>query len=232
MDDDKPIKSTPAESAGEVAAIALNAVPVVGGVLSDIASTIIAKRQSRRLSQFLVALAENFKQLETRVNSEFIRTEEFEDLTEDIFSKVAETRQREKIDAFRSIFLNTILSNHPSYNEAAEIADLVNRWQSRHVILLKILADPVSADHETGDVVGPGGGIATSISQILGALLPDWDNDEIDRTWQDLYDAQIHRTSGTRTTMTDRGIHQLENRLTDFGQKIAGYISDPIGSGA
>lgn len=224
---EQSIKSTPAESAGEVAAIALNAVPMVGGVLSDIAGAIIAKRQNRRLNQFLIRLADQFQQLQDRVDTDFIQTEEFQDLAEDIFSKAAESRQQEKLDAFRSIFLNTILSNHPSYSAATEIADLVNRWQARHVILLRILADPVDADREMGGAVGPGGGLATSISQMLGTLLPDWDDDQIDRTWQDLYDDRIHRTSGTNTMMTDRGIHQLEKQLTDFGQKVAEYISGP-----
>lgn len=224
---EQPMKSTPAESAGEVAAIALNAVPMVGGVLSDIAGTIIAKRQDRRLNEFLVTLAEQFKKLEDRVDTQFIQTDEFQDLAEDIFSKAAESRQQEKLDAFRSIFLNTVLSNRPSYEAAAEIADLIDRWQARHVILVRILADPAAADREMGGAVGPGGGITTSINQIIRKLLPEWDDDQIDRTWSDLYDAKIHRTPGTETMMTDSGIRQLENRLTDFGKKVAQYISEP-----
>jgi len=223
----QPIKSTPGEATGEVVAIALNAVPIVGGVLSGIAGKFIAKRQNRRLNKSLVTLAEQIQELHDRINTDFIQTDEFQDLAEDIFSKMAESRQQEKLDAFRSIFLNTILSTRPSYDEAAEIADLVNRWQARHVILLRILANPVAADAEMNNAVGPGGGISTSISQIIGKLLPDWDDDQIDRTWKDLHDDHIHRTSGTKTMMTDRGIHQLENRLTDFGQKVAKYISDP-----
>ncbi len=224
---EQPIKSTPGESAGEVAAIALNAVPMVGGVLSDIAGSIIAKRQNRRLNQFLVTLAEQFQQLDDRVNKDFVQTEDFQDLAEDVFSKAAECRQQEKLDAFRSIFLNTILSTHPSYESAAEIADLIDRWQARHVILVRILVDPAGADREMGGAVGPGGGITTSINQIIRKLLPEWDDDQIDRTWSDLYDAKIHRTPGTKTMMTDTGIHQLDNRLDDFGKKVAQYISDP-----
>jgi hypothetical protein len=223
----EPIKSTAAESAGEIAAIALNAIPLVGGVLSGIAGTIIAKRQNRRLNQFLVTLAGQFQRCEDRVNTEFIQTEEFQDLAEDIFSKAAESRQQEKLDAFRSIFLNTVLSSRPSYATAAEIAGLIDRWQARHVIVVRILSDPAAADREMGGVVGPGGGIVTSISQILHKLLPEWDDDQIDRTWSDLYDAKIHRTPGTKTMMSDSGIHQLENRLTDFGKQVARYISDP-----
>jgi len=225
--DDQPLHTTAAEKAGEVAAIALNAVPVAGGVLSQIAGAIISKRQNRRLNQFLTDLADNLKDLEQRVNKEFLQTENFQDLAEDLLSKAADTRQQEKLDAFRAILVNTVISSRPSYEEAAEIADLVDRWQVRHVILLRILADPVAADQKLGNIVGRGGTPATTISSILGKLLPDWDDDQIDRTWKDLYDAQIHRTPGTTSMMTDRGIHQLQNRLSDFGSKVTRYLAGP-----
>jgi hypothetical protein len=227
ISEDLPLKTTTGEKAGEVVAIALNAVPIAGGVMSDIAGAIISKRQNRRLNQFLVTLADNLKSLESRVNEDFLRTEEFQDLAEDIFSKAAETRQQEKLDAFRAILVNTVLSDSPTYDEAAEIADLVNGWQPRHIILMHILADPVAADQKMGNAVGPGGGLTTSISTILHKLLPEWDDDQIDRTWKELYDVQMHRTPGTKTMMTDQGINQLQNRLTDFGVKVARYLSLP-----
>jgi hypothetical protein len=225
---DRPVNPTAAETTAEMAAIALEAVPAVGGVLAGIATAIISKRQNKRLNEFLMALAGDLRELRDRVNTSFTQTDSFQNLAEDVFSKVAETRQLEKIEALRAIFLNTILSDRPDYNEASEIADLINRWQARHVILLRILADPLSADRQMSGVVGRGGGISTSINQILSRLLPQWDDDQLDRTWKDLYDDQIHRTPGTKVMMTDRGIHQLENRLTDFGKKVARYISTPL----
>jgi len=119
------------------------------------------------------------------------------------------------------------LAEHPDYDEAAEIADLIDNWQPRHVVLLKILLDPRSADEQIDKAIGEGSGITTSINRILSKLLPEWDEDQIDRTWQDLYDKQIHRTSGTRTMITDQGIRQLEGRLTDFGLKVASYLKNP-----
>ena len=153
--EEKSLEATTVKQAGETTAIALNAIPIVGGVMAGIAGTIISKWQNRRLNQFLLKLASEMKNLESRVNSEFLLTEDFQDLAEDIFSKAAETRQQEKLDAFRAIFLNTILSTSPTYDEAAEIAALINGWQPRHIILLHILADPAAADKQIGNVVGP-----------------------------------------------------------------------------
>lgn len=225
--DDDPVKSTSAEATAEVAAIALSAVPVAGGVLSGIATAVISKRQNRRLNEFLTTLAADLSELKDSVNADFVATEEFQDLAEDVFAKAADTRQKEKLEAFRRIFLNCVVSENANYDEAAEMAAVVDRWQPRHIVLLWILADPAGADRARGDVVGPGGGLTTSISQILSKLVPTWDDEQIERTWQELYVARIHRTAGTKTMMTDKGIGQLENRLTEFGQKVAHYLSCP-----
>lgn len=195
--------------------------------MAAIAEGIIRRRQNKRLNEFLLKIADDLKRLENHLHEEFMRTEEFQDLFEDIVSKAAEARQQAKLDALRAIFLNTILSDRPDYDEAAEVAALVDSFQERHVILLRILADPLRADREMGRPVGEGGGLATSINQILKRLLPEWDDDQIERTWQDLLSRQIHRTPGTKATMTDSGVHQLENRLAPFGSKVVRYITLP-----
>jgi len=224
----KDLKSTTIEDSVKVVAIALNTIPIAGGVMSDIANEVIAKRQNRRLNNFLVSLAEKLKGVSEKINRDFISKEEFQDLTEDIFSKAAETRQQEKLEALRAIFLNTVLADKPNYNEAVEMTALVERWQSRHIVLLKILSNPIEANEQMRRVVGNGSRLSTSISDILKLLLPTWDEEQIERTWQELYDARIHRTDGVRTMITDRGIHQLENRLTEYGIKVVRYIKEPV----
>jgi hypothetical protein len=108
------------------------------------------------------------------------------------------------------------------------MAALVEGWQSRHIVLLKILSNPIEADEQRGRVVGNGSRLTTSISHILKLLLPTWDEEQIERTWLELYDARIHKTDGVRTTITDRGVHQLENRLTEYGIKVVRYIEEPV----
>ena len=224
---EEPIHSTPAETTAELVAMGLSAVPYGGSVLSAIANSLIQKRQNRRLNAFLVSLAKDLNLVQDRMNQDFVKSEGFHDLAEDIFSKAAETRLQEKLDALRAIFLNTVISDRPSYDEAAEIAALVHGWQPRHVILLRILQDPRRANRQMGGPVGEGGGLATSIIDIVQKLLPEWEEDQIDRTWKELYDARIHRTPETKGMMNDTGIRQLENRLSEHGQKVSTYLTDP-----
>jgi hypothetical protein len=221
------LESTSGERSAKLASVALNAIPVVGGFMSSIANEIIAKRQNRRLNEFLLELAEKMQDLDEKLNQKFIQSEDFRDLAEDIFSKASETRQKEKLEAFKALFLNTILSDKPNYDEASEIAIFVDRRQPRHIIMLKILSDPKKADNEMGELLGKGSGLATSILSMLKILLPNWDDEQIERTWQELYDDRIHRTDGVKTMMTDKGIRQLENRLSEFGKKVASYLKEP-----
>lgn len=223
-EENSPLKSTRAEQIGEGAVIALNAVPIVGGVLAGIASTIIEKRQNQRLEEFLIDLAENIDAVKGQMNSDFVKGEEFADLAENIFSKASEARQQEKLDALRAIFLNTTLASRPNYDEATEMVELIGNWQKRHIVLLKILSDPYKADEQMNNAVGRDG---SSIEEIIGKLLPEWDKSQIERTWKELYDAQIHRTPDTKGMMTNQGIFHLENRLTTFGQRVANYIRLP-----
>ena len=141
-DDDQEVEGlsvTPGEFTAEVVSAALSAVPVAGGPMAAIATGVISRRQNRRLNQFLIDLAEDMKRLRDRINSEFVKSEEFEDLAEDVFSKAAETRQQAKLDALRAVFLNTVLSDCPSYDETEEITSLVHSFHDRHIVMLRIL---------------------------------------------------------------------------------------------
>lgn len=220
------LEPTKSEDIIKKISVSLNAIPHVGGMLSNIATEVIERRQNRRLNNFLLDLSEKLNQLWDKVNKDFISKEEFEDLVEDIFTKVADTRKQQKIDALRNIFLNTILSDNPNYDEASEIADLVYRWQDRHIIMLKILSTPEKADNEMNNVIGKGNGSVTSISQIFCKLLPEWGKDQIERTWKDLYDDNIHRTPGSKSMFNDTGIDQLKNRLSPFGVIVSKYIEE------
>lgn len=224
-----PVNSTSGETKLQVASIALSAVPWVGGVLSNTANHYVNERKNKRLDKFLIDLAADFDFVKERINSDIINYDELENLVEDIFSKASESMYQEKLDAFRSILLNYVLSEGPNYDEAAEITDLVNRWQHRHIILLKILSNPRIADEQMGNVVGDEVGFSTNLGRILQKLLPKWDDDQIERTWVDLYKVRIVRSPNANIAISDTGIRQLEYRLTEFGIKIVGYLTNPVG---
>ena len=228
----EPVEATKVELTAEVVSAALSEIPVGGGILSAVAKGFVERRQNRRLNKFLVDLAADLRALEDRVNQEFVGSEEFEDLAEEVFSRATDTRSQARLDAFRALFLNTVIAKKPGYEDAAEVAALVDGFQERHIVLLRILADPLRADRELGNPVGEGGGFSTSFARILGTLLSEWDQDQIERTWENLGAWRLHNSGGIAGMMTDRGIHQLEGRLTEFGMKVTSYITTPVTSEA
>jgi len=115
-----PLEPTPKEEAFELALIASSAIPEVGSFISSMANHFFQKRKDRRLSIFIMDLVNEWKSFQDQINQNFIRSDDFEDLVEDIFSKVSECKQEEKIDSYRAIFMNTVLANTPDYDEAAK----------------------------------------------------------------------------------------------------------------
>lgn len=223
----KPIHTTSGERAGEIAALALSAVPFVGGTLSELAKGVVVRRQSRRLNGFLANLAADMSSLHSRVNRILGESEDFDDFAERVVTAAEQTIHQEKLDAIRAVFLNTILSDAPDYERGLEILDLVLRLQSRHLVVLRILADPLKADKDAGEVVGRGGGISTTLDAILQRLLPKWTDEEIGRTWEGLRREELVQGQHLKAMITDRGIHQLEGRLSSFGQAVARYLINP-----
>lgn len=225
--DNEQLDSTSLENTIEIVSLAINAIPLVGGTISGVANMYVKSRQNKRLNEFIIQLSTDLKCLENRINSNIANTEEFKYFVEDIFSTVEQCKQKEKINAFRCLFLNFSISAKPRYDEALEILDLVKRWQDRHIIILKILND---ADEKTNENItySFSNGSNGSIDITLKNLLPEWDAGQIERTWNDLYDSKIHSTPNITFLCSDSGIKLLQNRLTIFGKKVSDYLKEPI----
>lgn len=127
----KEIKSTSVESTLEIAAIGLELVPLVGGVLGSAISHVLGRRKDQRIQDFVLDLVEDLKITSERVNQDFVKREEFINLTEEIIYRAGDTWQKEKLEALKGIYINTLISNSPKYDEATEIIWLVSNLQPR-----------------------------------------------------------------------------------------------------
>lgn len=230
IDEKDPVHTTGRERAGEGIAIALSAVPYVGGPLAEIAKGFVTDRQNRRLNAFLKELAEDLDTVKGRLNAALGGSEDFQDFAERVFSAAEQTVQQEKLDALRAVLLNTILSSPPQYDRGLELVELLLRLQPRHLVVLWILEDPGHADREAGGVVGEGGNITTTISQILLKLLPRWEEEEIARTWEGLRREELVGGVHIKAMITDRGYHQLDGLLSSFGQVVVSSLRNPAES--
>jgi len=208
----------------------ISAVPYLGGPISAVIGDIQSIRKEKRFVEFINGLQEDICNLSDHVNAEFISKEDFLDIFEQTARKIVMTRQEVKRIAFRNILSNAILSSNISYDEVEEFLSLVERFREEHIFLLSILRDPVKYDEETGNRVGKGGGMATSISQIMGQLLPDWTENlilEVATVLENNERLVQNITSRYNTMLTDQGINHLVNTLTPKGMRFVAFISCP-----
>ena len=184
----------------------ISAVPILGSPLSAVIGDIQSIRKEKRFIEFINGLQEDICNLSDRVNAEFVSNEDFLDIFEQTARKIVITRQETKRTAFRHILSNAILSSDVSYDEVEEFISLVERFREEHIFLLSILRDPVKYDEETDNRVGKGGGLTTSISDIMKKLLPDWTEDLIIEVTTVLENERLvqHITSRYNTMLTGR----------------------------
>jgi len=226
IDVESSLTSTNFESSVEFVTTTLSSIPFVGGLISATANHYIQKRQSERQLKLFISLADDLMSVGDKLNREFMDSEDFKDLVEDVFYKATEDVRKKKLDAYRAIFVNTVLSESPNIDESFEMLDLIYHWQERHIVILKILANPSKANEEMDNVVS--NNLSASIGHILEKLLPNWTSGQIKRTWVDFYNKGIHRTKELTVSLVGSGIHPLENRLTDYGDEIVKYLENPL----
>lgn len=185
-----------------------------------------AIRKERRFVEFLEDMKEDLNKMEDRINQDFISKDDFLDIFEDTSKKIINTRQSEKRYSFRRILTNAMLSSNVTYDEIEEFLHLLDRLRIEHIFLLSILRDPIDYDRKTGNRVGPGGGLSTSIYHIMKTLLPDWSEEQILEVTAVLENERLVKNIRSRfkTMMTDQGINHLSNSLTGKGLRFCSFI--------
>lgn len=223
------LKSTTGDHFRNALMAAISGVPYAGGALATLFEAYIPKRKQERLLQFVKELGENVEQIGDRLNKDYITTDEFAFAFERTLKGVLENYQQEKLKAFRAALLNTLITSDDVDAETRELyLRLVDDLTHRHIRLLNALIDPAGFDLAQGAVVGEGEGLSTSLMSILERLFPDYTNAEIDYVVADLDNlglTSMHQV--LQAAITDTGIHQLEGRLTKFGEGFVSYIKLP-----
>ncbi|MCG2722287.1 MAG: hypothetical protein L6290_09780 [Thermodesulfovibrionales bacterium] len=201
------------------------AVPSLGGTLNSLMNDLQAIRKERRLLEFLEGMKQDLDQMQDKINQDFISRDDFLDIFENTAKKIINTRQEEKRHSFRRILTNAMLSSDVTYDEIEEFLNLLDRLRIEHMFLLRILRDPIDYDKRTGNRVGPGGGITTSINQIMETLLPDWSEEQILEVAAVLENERLAHgiRSRFKTMMTDKGINHLVNSLTSKGLRFCSF---------
>ena len=161
----------------------LATAPFCGGIAS-LMSDYIPSSKFQRLEQFAEKIAEDLNRLQNQVDEAIIQTDEFAFLFENCFRGVAENYQKEKLEAFRGILINSAIGVNLSEDEKEYFLNLVNTLSVLHVRILKFMSKPIEYLSENKIPVES---IRGDFSQFFPVAIPGVDAGVIESAFGDLY---------------------------------------------
>jgi hypothetical protein len=205
----------------------LGALPVIGAGLTELINTVIPNSAFNRLVDFTIDLRSDLTRLETRLNQEYLRTDAAAFMVREIVTQVRDNYQKEKLNALRGAFLNSVITSSRD-NERKELyLNLLEGMTTLHLRILNLCADPQGFVIRRGITVPSTGGGA--LMQTMTACLPELDRAQIIAIWNDLNNSGIlnGEANSLMAMASDNSLPQLKMRLTEFGKDFVAFITVP-----
>lgn len=224
-----PKQSTKATVGAAIIEGALSAVPVVGGPLTVIWTTVVgaayANRRQRWEREITDAVQELLDQVDELTPESLAEDTEFLDALAHATASATATGQQEKLDALRNAVLNSALPSDLDSDTRAMFLRYVRDFTPSHVRLLRLLANPVDWYASRG-LAWPNLS-AGGLSKIVEQGIPEFRGrrDLYDRLYADLAGAGFTDGGGLHTTMTGHGL--TAERATGAGKAFLTFITDP-----
>jgi hypothetical protein len=196
---------------------AVSLVPGAGPLIGYVISEHIPRRRRERVVEFVRKVNDAVGRIEGRLDEDFVRTDEFADLTEDVLESVARRAADGKRGFYAAALTNSAAPSRPGEVERERMLDALGRVRLSHLSLLAIVATTRSLPE--GSNLAAGG-----IEHNIMPRLPGVMQEQMRADWADMARLGIlgDYPSGT---MTRQGIENLTVRLTDFGRTFVAWIS-------
>ena len=123
--------SSAAETIVNIFKAVLSTAPYCGGLASLITDYIPSARFIR-VEQFAKDVANDMSELKDQIKSEYIKTDDFAFMFEKCFRGAAEHPQKEKLEAFRGVLINSIIKDI-SWEEKEYFLSVVNALSVLHI---------------------------------------------------------------------------------------------------
>lgn len=205
---------------------ALATAPFCGG-LASLMSDYIPSRRFKRLEEFASNIGRDLYTLREQVEVNRIQTDEYAFVFERCFRGAADFPQREKLEAFRGILVNSVLPSSVTQDEREYFLSLVERLSVTHIRILRFMSDP------RGYLAAmriPEAQIRGGFSTFFPVALPGVPLQVIRAAFADLHSLGFITTSpdifGTMTAGT--GLALLGDRLTDLAKTFVSFCKSPV----
>lgn len=122
--------------------VLISLMPGAGGALSIMLDKYFPEKSRERLVRFVNELSCEIKNIDQeKIDYAYMQSEEFEYIVGDIFDKVGKCYQREKISAYKNIFLNTIENKKCSQDIKEVYLKIIEDLSQLEIIILKAAFD-------------------------------------------------------------------------------------------
>lgn len=203
----------------------LASAPFCGGIASLITDYIPSAR-FQRLEKFAEQVAEDLLELSDRIDESYIKTDDFAFMFEKCFRGVAENPQKEKMNAFRGILINSAVRKDYSEEEKEYFLNLLNTLSVLHIRILRFMAYP---REYLKDLDIPENRIIGGFSDFFPVAIPGVQLSVIESAFGDLHQYGLVTTDKTifRTMTSGQGLHLLGNRISNLGQRFIQFCISP-----
>ena len=190
--------------------VALQAVPVVGGIVAALISEYVPRRKQRRLVEFVEDLGRAFEAEQDRIDAEFVRSSEFDRMWEDALDRVQSVRNEDKLGYWAALLAGVATHDRPPERDRERMIETLDGLRTPHLRLLHVIATTNEP---------PPGLLSGGVNETLSWKMPDVPGEEARRDWGDLarFDVVGAYPSGM---MTAQGAGNLAGRLTPYGREF------------
>lgn len=199
--------------------------PFCGGIAS-LMSDYIPSSRFKRLEEFAKAIVKDMQRLKKRLDEKLTQTDEFAFIFEQCFRGAIENYQKEKLDAFKGILINSTIGTDLSDYEKEYFLNLINALSVLHIRILKFLARPIEYLNENRI---PQEQIQGGFSNFFKIAIPDVNIELIKSAFGDLYQYGFLNTRKDifHAMTSSKGLRLLGDRTTELAKKFINFCTTP-----
>jgi hypothetical protein len=220
------IKSTSAsEHIFNIITAALASVPT-GASFASLIKDYIPNAKFKRIENFAKQIAKDLKRLNDIIDKDYITKDEFAYMFEQAFRGVAQNYQKDKIEAFRGILINSAIRQDVRQEEKEFFLNLADNLSVLHIRILKFLANP--RDYIKEQEIYPNS-IQGGFRDIFRTLMPETYMSIIESAFGDLYQMGFINTDKSifHTMTAASGLQLIGDRVSDLGKKFIEFCKAP-----
>lgn len=202
-----------------VAEGAIAFVPVVGPLLAPVVAHVakgyFGKKKDERLVAAIQEIGVSINGIEGRLDREFIKTEEFEALVEQVLDDASEAKAREKRRFYAAVVANSAVPERPDEDERTRMLRVLETLTMSQLRLLAVIDNTTKPrpDLYMGGVM-----------DTLSYRMPGLNQERAIQDWADL--ARLDVVSEyPAAMMTAEGAGNLKVRIRPFGRRFIEFIN-------